>query len=218
MSPRDGGCCDRVHAFPISPPACFSAPGVSMSSSPVRHCGVCARDHRRWRSLRSRPRAPSGRERNIRGNRWVLRPLGDRRGRGPICPPTPTDRFLDARRDSLRWFVRRALCAQAAFFPSGTVFVLGRRFSGLAAIQSGPSLVTRGIYGVIRPPTISAALMFMLGGALVSAQHRHTAGGPILVPVLARIASEENLPASSFPARIRCLSRAHLASYASFTR
>ncbi|MGE0576529.1 MAG: hypothetical protein AB7F22_18075 [Reyranella sp.] len=37
----------------------------------------------------------------------------------------------------------------------GPVFVLGRRFSGLVAIQPGHTLVTSGLYGTIRNPSIS---------------------------------------------------------------
>jgi len=33
------------------------------------------------------------------------------------------------------------------------VFILGRRFSGLVAIQPGHTLVTNGIYGVVRNPS-----------------------------------------------------------------
>jgi protein-S-isoprenylcysteine O-methyltransferase Ste14 len=37
--------------------------------------------------------------------------------------------------------------------------VLGNRFRGLVAIQSGHALVTSGIYGVIRPPSYLGLLI-----------------------------------------------------------
>jgi protein-S-isoprenylcysteine O-methyltransferase Ste14 len=43
--------------------------------------------------------------------------------------------------------------------------LLGRRFSGLVAIQPRHSLVTTGISGVVRHPSYVGALVFMLGGA-----------------------------------------------------
>jgi len=61
--------------------------------------------------------------------------------------------------------------------------------------------VTTGIYGIIRHPSYLGALMFMLGGALV---FRSGVGillaAAILVPVIARIASEEKLLQSQFGA------------------
>jgi protein-S-isoprenylcysteine O-methyltransferase Ste14 len=94
------------------------------------------------------------------------------------------------------------------------VFVLGRPFSELVAIQCGHSLVTTDIYGVIRHPSYLGALMFMLGGALV---FRSGVGillaAAILVPVLARIASEEKLLQSQFGAEYDAY-RAHLTACA----
>jgi hypothetical protein len=69
--------------------------------------------------------------------------------------------------------------------------VLGRRFSGLVAIQPRHSLVSAGISGVIRHPSYLGALVFMLGDALV-----FRSGVGILltaVTLVPRIASEETL-------------------------
>jgi protein-S-isoprenylcysteine O-methyltransferase Ste14 len=44
--------------------------------------------------------------------------------------------------------------------------VLGRRFSGLVAIQPGHMLVSSGIYGVIRHPSYLGLLVIMLGWGL----------------------------------------------------
>ena len=47
------------------------------------------------------------------------------------------------------------------------VFVLGHRFSGLVAIQPGHTLVTGGIYSVIRHPSYLGLLVNSLGWGLV---------------------------------------------------
>jgi protein-S-isoprenylcysteine O-methyltransferase Ste14 len=79
------------------------------------------------------------------------------------------------------------------------VFVLGRRFSGLVAIQPGHELVTGGVYAVIRHPSYLGLLVNALGWVLV---FRSTAGVLLvlsLVPVLAaRIRAEERLLLSEF--------------------
>ena len=60
-----------------------------------------------------------------------------------------------------------------ALFVSGSVlrlapvFVLGRRFSGLVAIQEGHELVTGGLYRVIRHPSYLGLLIGLFGWALV---------------------------------------------------
>jgi protein-S-isoprenylcysteine O-methyltransferase Ste14 len=74
------------------------------------------------------------------------------------------------------------------------VFVLGRRFSGLVAIQPGHELVTRGVYGVVRHPSYLGLLINSLGWALV---FRSGVGllltALIVPPLLARIRAEERL-------------------------
>jgi protein-S-isoprenylcysteine O-methyltransferase Ste14 len=79
------------------------------------------------------------------------------------------------------------------------VYVLGRRFSGLVAIQSGHTLVTDGIYGVIRHPSYLGLLINALGWALA---FRSGAGvlltALLIPPLLARINAEEALLRSHF--------------------
>jgi protein-S-isoprenylcysteine O-methyltransferase Ste14 len=79
--------------------------------------------------------------------------------------------------------------------------VLGRRFSGLVAIQPGHTLQTQGIYAVIRHPSYLGLLVNALGWAMV---FRSGLGvllvAVTLVPLLARIRSEERLLASEFGA------------------
>jgi protein-S-isoprenylcysteine O-methyltransferase Ste14 len=82
------------------------------------------------------------------------------------------------------------------------VFVLGRRFSGLVAIQPGHQLVTDGIYSVIRNPSYLGLLVLSVGWALA---FRSLVGVLLallmLVPLIARIRSEEVLLRSQFGAQ-----------------
>ena len=79
------------------------------------------------------------------------------------------------------------------------VFVLGHRFSGLVAIQPGHTLVTSGVYGVIRHPSYLGLLVNALGWDLA-----FRAGLGVLLtalmipPLLARIRAEEQLLRSQF--------------------
>ncbi len=77
--------------------------------------------------------------------------------------------------------------------------MLGRRFSGLVAIQPGHRLVTSGVYGVIRHPSYLGLLVNSLGWALA---FRSVAGvlltALIIPPLLARIRAEEALLRTQF--------------------
>jgi len=81
------------------------------------------------------------------------------------------------------------------------VFVLGRRFSGLVAIQPGHELVTDGIYAVIRHPSYLGLLVNALGWALA---FRSIVGvlltASMLVPLVPRMRSEEALLRARFGA------------------
>ncbi len=79
------------------------------------------------------------------------------------------------------------------------VVVLGNRFSGLVAIQPGHTLVTRGVYGVIRHPSYLGLLVNSLGWVLA---FRSGVGllitALIIPPLLARIGAEERLLRTQF--------------------
>lgn len=79
--------------------------------------------------------------------------------------------------------------------------MLGNRFSGLVAIQPGHTLATTGIYGIIRHPSYLGLLVNALGWALA---FRSAAGvlltGLTIVPLIARVRSEEALLQSQFGA------------------
>ena len=81
------------------------------------------------------------------------------------------------------------------------VFVLGRRFSGLVAIQPEHRLVTNGLYGIIRHPSYLGLFVSVLGWGLA---FRSGVGVLIavlmLVVLLARIKAEERLLSENFGA------------------
>lgn len=138
-------------------------------------------------------------EREVRSNRWVIVVFGVI-GFLNAYLPAYTDRMelwtIDG--DTIRW-VGVALFAAGGALRIWPVFVLGERFSGLVAIQPGHTLVTSGIYGVIRNPSYLGLLINSLGWSLA---FRSGVGVLLTVlfipPLLARIDAEENLLYSQF--------------------
>ena len=104
--------------------------------------------------------------REDRGNRWVLAVFGVI-GLLDAFLPAWTDRkeFRTFDGDTIRW-LGVALFAAGGALRLWPVFVLGRRFSGLVAIQPGHTLVTSGVYGVIRHPSYLGFLVNALGWGL----------------------------------------------------
>jgi protein-S-isoprenylcysteine O-methyltransferase Ste14 len=114
--------------------------------------------------------------------------------------PAYTDRigFWTLDGDATRW-IGVALLIGGSGLRLWPVFVLGRRFSGLVAIQPGHTLVTSGVYGVIRNPSYLGLLVSSLGWALAF----RAVVGVVLVaclipPLVARIRAEERLLRSHF--------------------
>jgi protein-S-isoprenylcysteine O-methyltransferase Ste14 len=116
--------------------------------------------------------------------------------------PAWTDRigFFVFGGEAVRWIgiVVFALGGALRLYP---VFVLGRRFSGLVAIQEGHVLVTDGIYRYVRNPSYLGLVINMLGWALT---FRSGVGVVIallsLLVLLARMSSEERLLQEHFGA------------------
>jgi protein-S-isoprenylcysteine O-methyltransferase Ste14 len=139
--------------------------------------------------------------REDRGNRWVIAAFGVI-GLLLAFLPAYTDRigFWTFDGDAIRW-LGVILFAIGGALRMGPVFVLGRRFSGLVAIQPGHMLVTSGLYGVIRHPSYLGLIVNSLGWALA---FRSGVGVLLAVltipPLLARIQAEERLLRSQFGA------------------
>jgi len=139
--------------------------------------------------------------REDRSNRWVLAAFG-LIGLLEAWLPAYTDRAdvwtIDG--DATRWLgvMLFAIGGALRIWP---VFVLGDRFSGLVAIQPGHTLVTGGIYAVIRHPSYLGLLVNSLGWGLA---FRSGIGvlltALLVVPLLARINAEERLLHTQFGA------------------
>jgi protein-S-isoprenylcysteine O-methyltransferase Ste14 len=138
-------------------------------------------------------------EREDRSNRWVLGALG-LIGLLSAWLSAYTDRheFWTVDGDAVRW-IGVILYAGGGVLRLWPVFVLGRRFSGLVAIQPGHTLATEGIYRTIRNPSYLGLLVLSLGWALA---FRSLAGvllaALMIPPLIARIRSEEALLRSQF--------------------
>jgi len=139
--------------------------------------------------------------REDRANRWVI-PVFGWLGALVVVLPVVHDRghVLPIDGLALRW-------AGVAIFAIGLalrlwpVYLLGNRFSGLVAIQEGHTLLTTGIYSIIRHPSYLGLLLSCLGWALAF----NSIAGVVLtvlmlVPVVARIRAEEALLANQFGA------------------
>lgn len=138
-------------------------------------------------------------EREDRGNRWVLAAFGVI-GLLMAYLPAYTDRieFWTIDGDAVRW-LGVVLFAAGGALRIWPVFVLGHRFSGLVAIQPGHTLVTSGVYGIIRHPSYLGLLVSSLGWALA---FRSTVGVLLtaltIPPLVARISAEEKLLRAQF--------------------
>jgi protein-S-isoprenylcysteine O-methyltransferase Ste14 len=104
--------------------------------------------------------------REDRSNRWVLVAFG-LIGLLDAYVPAYTDRkgFLTIDGEAVRW-LGVVLFAAGGALRIWPVFVLGDRFSGLVAIQPGHTLVTAGVYRVIRHPSYLGLVINSLGWAL----------------------------------------------------
>ena len=82
------------------------------------------------------------------------------------------------------------------------MFVLGRRFSGLVALQPDHELVTDGPYRWVRHPSYLGGMLGMLGWALVFRSSVGVVATVLgLIPLADRIHTEETLLASRFGGR-----------------
>ena len=139
--------------------------------------------------------------REDRANRWVIAAFAVI-GLLAAYLPAYTDRkgfwILDG--ETVRW-IGVALFASGGVLRIWPVFLLGRRFSGLVAIQPGHMLVTSSIYQVIRHPSYLGLLVNSLGWALAFRSGVGVLLTTLLIPpLLARINAEETLLRTQFGA------------------
>ena len=136
-----------------------------------------------------------------RGNRWVLIAFG-LIGLFTGFVPGWSDRtgFWTIDGDAARW-TGVAVFTIGSVLRLAPVLVLGRRFSGLVAIQADHELVTDGLFSLIRNPSYVGLLVQTFGwgvafnswiGALITVL--------VVPPLIARIHSEERLLADHFGA------------------
>ncbi|MNE05129.1 Isoprenylcysteine carboxyl methyltransferase (ICMT) family protein [compost metagenome] len=138
-------------------------------------------------------------EREDRANRWVIPAFGVI-GLLSGFLPAYTDRidFWTFGGEGVRWLGALLFIVGGALrlWP---VFVLGKRFSGLVAIQPGHRLVTEGIYRNLRNPSYLGMMVIGIGWALA---FRSGVGlilvALMLIPLIARIHSEEALLRAQF--------------------
>jgi protein-S-isoprenylcysteine O-methyltransferase Ste14 len=137
--------------------------------------------------------------REDRTNRWVIAAFG-LIGLLDAYLPAYTDRkeFWTLDGDAIRW-LGVVLFAAGGVLRIWPVFVLGRRFSGLVAIQPEHTLVTTSLYGVVRHPSYLGLLVNSLGWALAFRSGVGVLLTALLIPPLvARIHAEERLLRSQF--------------------
>jgi protein-S-isoprenylcysteine O-methyltransferase Ste14 len=133
------------------------------------------------------------------GNRWIF---------GPFLVLSLGMAVLPAYFDGRDWwvadeavtpYVGLALLTVGGTLRLAAVFALGRRFTGLVAIQEGHRLQTGGLYRHVRHPSYAGMLLYMAGYVLV---FRSWLGlvlvAGTLAVLLARMNAEEALLASEF--------------------
>ena len=132
--------------------------------------------------------------REDRANRWVIAAfalIGLLAGYLPAYADRKGFWTFDG--DSVRW-LGVALFVAGGALRLWPVFALGRRFSGLVAIQPGHTLLTGGVYGIIRHPSYLGLLVNSLGWALAFRSGVGVVLTVLLVPpLLSRIGAEERL-------------------------
>ena len=137
--------------------------------------------------------------REDRANRWVIAAFGIL-GLALAFLPALSDRTdtLTFGGEDVRW-AGVVIYAVGGALRLAPVFVLGRRFSGLVAIQPDHTLVTGGLYAIIRHPSYLGLLLTALGWSLA---FRSGVGlaitGLIALVLAARMDAEERLLAATF--------------------
>jgi protein-S-isoprenylcysteine O-methyltransferase Ste14 len=134
-----------------------------------------------------------------RGNRWIFGPFAALSLGLAVLPAYLDGRNLWVSDETVTPYVGLALLTFGGALRLAAVFVLGRRFTGLVAIQEGHRLKTDGLYRYIRHPSYAGMLLYMAGYVLV---FRCWLGlllvAGTLAVLLARINAEEALLGREF--------------------
>lgn len=134
-----------------------------------------------------------------RKNRWVLGIFGSLMILAAALPPT-FDRlnYLTIGGETTRW-IADGIYLVGGFLRIWPVFVLGKRFSGLVALQKDHQLVTVGIYSKIRHPSYLGLIVMSLGWGLVfRSVIGLIVGAAIIWPLVARMNAEEAFLGEAF--------------------
>jgi protein-S-isoprenylcysteine O-methyltransferase Ste14 len=147
-------------------------------------------------------------EREDRGNRWVLAAFGILSiVSAYVCAYTDRKDIWVLDGDAVRW-AGVVLLIPGGIIRLWPVYVLGRRFSGLVAIQPGHSLVTTGIYSMVRNPSYVGLLLCSFAWALVFRSAIGLVLSALMIPpLIARIHAEERLLTSQFGAEYEAYRR-----------
>jgi protein-S-isoprenylcysteine O-methyltransferase Ste14 len=106
-------------------------------------------------------------KREDRGNRWIFGPVIVLTLGMAVLPAYLDGRDLWTTDETVTPYVGLALLTLGGVLRLAAVFVLGRRFTGLVAIQEGHRLQTDGLYRHIRHPSYTGALLYLAGFVLV---------------------------------------------------
>jgi protein-S-isoprenylcysteine O-methyltransferase Ste14 len=102
-----------------------------------------------------------------RANRWIFGPFLALALGMAVLPAYLDGRNLWAADEAVTPYVGLALLTLGGALRLAAVFALGRRFTGLVAIQEGHRLKTSGLYRHIRHPSYAGMLLYMAGFVLV---------------------------------------------------
>jgi protein-S-isoprenylcysteine O-methyltransferase Ste14 len=140
-------------------------------------------------------------EREDRDNRWVLAAFTVLTILSAyVSAYTDRKDFWVLDGDTVRW-IGVVLVVPGGIIRLWPVYVLGRRFSGLVAIQPGHRLVTTGIYRLVRNPSYVGLLLSSFAWNLVFRSSVGLVLSALMIPpLIARIHAEERLLASHFGA------------------
>jgi protein-S-isoprenylcysteine O-methyltransferase Ste14 len=102
-----------------------------------------------------------------RGNRWIFGPMLLLALGMAVLPAYLDGRNLWTTDEAVMPYVGLALLTLGGALRLASVFALGRRFTGLVAIQEEHRLQTGGLYRHIRHPSYTGMLLYMAGYVLV---------------------------------------------------